>query len=263
MLGVAKLAEHPERRVRIKFDKATRKLDIKALYHSADVILPNGAKARQIIVDERDQDQIPKIIQRERKRHGLPALSKEQLAAEVQKCTESVTTTENPGVLIEPTFSFAYLRHAMMKIAYGLAFLWLGETYLDDPSAAELRAAISKPDLASFDGVLGYVGDAQGCDAFNFWTPDEAHHLAYASVINRSIAIAIRVFDIHAAVILVTNDAARYLRGPDDLAMLRFLAIASVSGKMHNTPFIDEQHRISAAMIATQLLPPFPDPLSL
>jgi hypothetical protein len=172
LLGVAKLAEHPERRVRIKFDKATRKLDIKALYHSADVILPNGAKARQIIVDERDQDQIPKIIQRERKRHGLPALSKEQLAAEVQKCTESVTTTENPGVLIEPTFSFAYLRHAMIKIAYELAFLWLGQTYLDDPSAAELRAAISKPDLASTDGVLGYVGDAQGCGAFNFWTAE-------------------------------------------------------------------------------------------
>ena len=45
LLGVAKLAEHPERRVRIKFDKATRKLDIKALYHSADVILPNGSQS--------------------------------------------------------------------------------------------------------------------------------------------------------------------------------------------------------------------------
>jgi hypothetical protein len=135
------------------------------------------------------------------------------LVAEVQKCTENITTTENPGVLIEPTFSFAYLRHVMIKIAYEFAFLWLGETYLDDPSAAELRAAISKPDLASTDGVLGYVGDAQGCDAFNFWTPNEAHHLAYASVINRRIAIAIRVFDIHAAVILVTNDAAPLLSG--------------------------------------------------
>lgn len=262
LLGVAKLAEHPERRVQITLNEATGKLDIKALYHAADVVMPNGTKARHIIVDERDRGQIPKIIEKERTRLGLPPLSGEQLAAEVQRCTENITTNENPCVLIEPRFSFAYLRHAMVKIAYELAFLWLGEAYIDDPSAADLRAAIMSPDVASTNDVPGHIGDAQGCDAFNFWTPNKAHHLAYATVINQGVALAVRVFDIHAAVILVTNDAARYLRGnPDDLAMLRFLAIDAISGTMHNTRFIDEQHRLAAAMRATQRLPPFPDPL--
>jgi hypothetical protein len=158
----------------------------------------------------------------------------------------------------------------MIKIAYELAFLWLGEAYLDDRSAAELRAAIMDQDIASTDGVLGFVGYAQGCDAFNFWIPNRAHHLAYSTVINersatgiiRRIAIAVRVFDIYAAVIPVTNEAAHYLRGvPDDLAMLRFVVIDAISGKMHNTHFQDEQHRLAAAMRATQRFPPFPDPL--
>jgi hypothetical protein len=75
----------------------------------------------------------------------MPPLSQEQLTAEFLKWTQHITTVENPSVLFELTFSFAYLRHAMIKIAYELAFLWLGESYLDDQSAADLRSAIREP----------------------------------------------------------------------------------------------------------------------
>ncbi|MFI5020558.1 MAG: HNH endonuclease [Alphaproteobacteria bacterium] len=252
LLGVAKLAEHPERRVQIAFNKATGKLDIKAIYHASDVVMPDGAKARQIIVDEKDKDQIPKIIQKERERHGVPPLSAEQLAAEVRRWTENVITVENPRVLIERSYSFAYVRHALIKIAYELAFLWLGESYLDDPSAAELRAAICDPDPASTDGLPAYVGDAEGCDAFKFWSPNKTHHLAYAVAWKYGISIAVRVFDVHAAVVCVTKDPARYLTGRDTEAKLRFLAIEPVSGKMHDTSFMDETLRIAAAMTAAQ-----------
>jgi len=153
LIGVAKLAEQPGRRVQTTMNKETGKLDIKALHHASDAELPDGTKVRQIIIDERDVDQIPKIIQRERKRHGVPPLSDEQLAAEVLKAKQNVTTIDNPAVLIEMNVSFAYLRHAMMKIAYELAFLWLGESYLDDLSAAELRTAICAPNITSTDAV--------------------------------------------------------------------------------------------------------------
>jgi hypothetical protein len=95
----------------------------------------------------------------------LPPLSDEQLAIEAQNFTTS--TIENPVVQVSLEVSFAYLRHAMIKIAYELAFLWLGESYLDDPTAAELRAAIIDPDLASTDRFPGYVGDAQTCAPFS------------------------------------------------------------------------------------------------
>jgi hypothetical protein len=245
LLGVAKVAEHPERRIRTTIDKATGKLNIKALYHADEVVMPDGTHARRIIIDESDKDQIPKIIQRERKRHGMPPLSQEQLTAEFLRWTENITTVENPGVIFEWSFSFAYLRHAMIKIAYELAFLWLGESYLDDESAAELRSAICEPKPASTDHLDAYVGDADACDAFKLWSSDKTHHLACSTVPgDRGIAIAVRVFDIHAAVVSVTKDAGRYLAGSDARTKLRFLSIEPVSGEMRNTPFMDEMLRI-------------------
>jgi hypothetical protein len=161
----------------------------------------------------------------------MPPLSQEQLTAEFLKWTEHITTVENPSVLFELNFSFAYLRHAMIKIAYELAFLWLGESYLDDQSAADLRAAIREPNPASTDHLDAYVGDADACDAFKPWSADKTHHLAYSTVPgDHGIAIAVRVFDIYAAVVSVTKDAARYLAGSDARTKLRFLSIEPVSG---------------------------------
>jgi hypothetical protein len=60
--------------------------------------------------------------------------------------------------------------------------------------------------------------------------------------------VAIRIFDIQAALVLVTKDAARYLSGSDADMNLRFLAIEPVSGRMRDTPFTDELRRIAQEM---------------
>ena len=252
LLGKATLAQHPERRVQITLDNATGRLAIRALHHASDVIISDGSRARLVIVDEKDGHQIPRIIQRERKRHGVPPLSEEELAVETRRWTQSVTTIENPQLVCERSYSFAYLRHAMLKIAYELAFLWMGEAYLDDPLAADLRAAIFEPDPASTDRLLCARCDAEGCEAFKFWSLDKARHLAFALVGNDGITIAVRVFDIHVAIVLVTTDAARYLTGDDPGAKLRFLSIEPVSGRMHDTTIYDESVRIALAMTAAR-----------
>lgn len=93
-LGNAKLIGPAANRVQTTFDRATGKLDTRQLYHAADVVRPDEKNARQITLDLRDKDQIPKIIQRERKRHNLPPLSDEQLAIGAQNFTTA--TIENP-----------------------------------------------------------------------------------------------------------------------------------------------------------------------
>jgi hypothetical protein len=259
LLGDHKMIGPAANRIRTTIDKSTGKLDIRQLHHATDVILPDGRKARQITIDERDQNQIPKIIQRERKRHGMPPLSQEELILEANKFT--VTAVEHPLVQVTINVSFAYLRHAMMKIAYELAFLWFGESYLDDPLAVKLRKAIMDTDLASTDSLPGYVGEAEPCTAFQFWTPHEAHHLAYATFVTNFVVIAVRVFDLYAAVITVTDEPRRYFRSAADTSKLRFLAIDSVSGKTINTTFDAESRRMAFAMTANRRRPPFPDPL--
>jgi hypothetical protein len=261
--GVATLAGQPERRVETRYNPKTGKLDHRLLHHAADVMMPDGRKARQISIDARDKDKIPTIIQRERKRHRMSPLPPDELAVEVAKAISNGSTISPIPISKNLSFSFAFLRHAMMKIVYELAFLWLGETYLDDPVADQLRTAICSPNLSSADEIPGYIGEAKGCKPFEqFWTPHPAHHLAYATtLLNNQIIVAVRIFDIQAAVVAVSNEPMRYLHAPFD-TKLRFVTINSVSGEMQNTSFAEEQHRLALAMTSACRTPPFPDPLA-
>ena len=173
LMGEATLIGSPANRVRTSFNKRTGQFETRQLYHAEDVELEDGRKVRQITLDVNDKDRIPKIIQRERRRHGLPPLSEKALAVEAQNYT--LRTIENPVILRQIPANFAYLGHAMAKIAYELAFLWLGESYLDDPRAAELRAAILDPDLLATNALGGHFGEAETCQPFaNVWTANKA-----------------------------------------------------------------------------------------
>lgn len=260
-LGDAVLVGQTANRIQTTFNKATGKLETRQLYHAEDVVTQDGKKMRRITIDARDKDQIPKIIQRERKRHGLRLFSDEELAVAAGDYTTH--SIEQPLVQRSLSFSFAYLRHAMMKIAYELAFLWLGETYLSDPLARELRAAICDPDIASTNNLTGYVGEAKACDAFKFWVPHEEHHLAFGTILaGKEIVICIRIFDIYAAAVVVSCDPGRYIGGRADHAKLRFLALDAASGKTVETTFHDESRRIAETMRIYRRLPPFSDPLT-
>lgn len=259
-LGDQTLVGQGGKRIRTSLNEETGQFEHRQLYHATDVVTPEGKKAREITLDERDKSQIPKIIQRERNRQGLPPLSPEDLAIASNEIT--INSVEQPSVTFNIKVSFAFLRHAMMKIAYELAFLWLGENYLDDPLAIELRDAIMKDDLASTDSLAGYVGFAETCSAFNFWTPHKAHHLAFASVVEGCVIVSARVFDIYAVAIPVSRDVNRYSRIAVDTMKLPFLAIDTESGSTIMTTFGEEQDRLVREMTQYQRPPPFPDPLT-
>jgi HNH endonuclease len=261
LLGEGTLADGTGRRIRVSQNEKTGKLDLRALYHAKDIVTADGVKSRQIFLDARDKAKVPNIIQRERKRHGLAPLNEAELAAEVRKSTGETFTIDQPQLTMQLRMNFSYLRHALFKIAYELAFLWLGESYLDDPRAAELRVGITSKDSSSTDNLDGWAGDVDDCPAFNMWLKNSAHHLAFAHVSGSDIAIAVRIFDAHAAVVVVTHDATRYLRGVSGPKKIRFLAIDSVSGALHDVPFMVEALRIAQRMRVEQRLPHFDDPL--
>lgn len=249
LLGEHTLASDPNRRIRVTFNDKTGKLDLRALYSASDITMPDGAKARRIIIDERDRNQIPIIIQRERRRHGVRPLTSQELAAEVQKAVENLTDVDKPSIHIQFSINLAFIRHAMFKIVYELAFLWLGEEYLDDPLAARLRAAICDSSPESTNHIAGYVGDSANCDAFKMWPTSESTHMAYAFTIDRGIAISVRIFDVFTAVVKIADDAGRYLHGVDGgWSKLRFLMVDPVAGRMHESGIMDEFKRMASVM---------------
>lgn len=255
LTGEAKLVGEDGGRVRTAFDEATGSLVQTRLYSARETTTPDGQKIRQITIDAKDRDQIPTIIQRERKRYGLRPLSDSELAVAASNCT--VSTVAPVVIQKNISVSFAYLRHAMFKIAYELAFLWLGDSFLDDPLAAELRTAICSEDVHSTDNLYGWVDFAPGCAAFDaFWIPHHAHHLAYSNVFANQYVVAVRVFDIYAAVIPVSRDLKH-----SDPEKRRFLVQDAASGKMVDTTFAEEQQRLTLRMTELQRFPPFQDPL--
>lgn len=247
-------------RVRAVSDPVTGMIQHRLIHSSKEVELPDGTTALQISVDASDRDQIPLIIQRARKRKGLQPLSDEMMAAELAKL--EVKTIENPVIKVSLNVDFSMLRHAMLKMAYEFAFIWIGDEYLDDPIASELREAIMSTDQHSTDAIRAVSGPAEESPAFNFWTPHPSHHLAFANAIQGSIHVAVRIFDVLAVAVPVTNQAAKYVRSPNGGDKLRFVAMDATNKNLVNTTLMEELLRIGREMTRLQRVPPFPDPLA-
>jgi hypothetical protein len=126
------------------------------LYHATETELGEGVKQRQIVIDAKDGDQLGTIIQRERKRAGFEPLSEEELRAQVEIILAAgVQTVEKPELHHEIKIDIAEFRKGLLKIAYELAFIWLGESYLDDPMAARLRDVILSRSNEKTAGLRG------------------------------------------------------------------------------------------------------------
>ncbi|WP_460254155.1 HNH endonuclease [Acidiphilium sp. MT5] len=259
--GEAKLAEDPDKRLKVRYNPTTEKFDISLIFHKRKVQLPNGTIAVQITVDAKERKNIPKIIQRERKRQGMRSLTDEEMSQIIGSL--EVQEGQQPTFIINPKINFARLRHAMLKIVYELAFMWLGETYLDDPSAATIRAAILNPDSNETQFLMGSAGlIPEGNSSFKLWQLHPKHHLAYGIEIDGTIIIAIRIFDLLEATIPVTERAGRYISNMKVQNELRYLVIDATSGVTHDSSWLEEVIRVGQLMSINGQLPPFPDPLA-
>jgi HNH endonuclease len=258
LTGDAEMVGEDGGRVRTSIDPATGKLVQTRLYTVKGTTNCDGPSLRQITIDGKEKERLPVIIQRERKRHGLPPLSDREMVERLEGIT---ITTQAPVVIKkEINLDFDYLRHAMFKIAYELAFIWLGESYLDDPLAVEIRTAVCSDDVGACDNLCGNTDFLAACEPpFNkFWIPNQSHHLAYSNVHSetKQVAVAVRIFDIYAAIVPVSKDPKH-----GDFAKCGFLAQDAVTGKMVSTPFAVEQSRLVQMMMERKSEPPFPDPL--
>jgi HNH endonuclease len=260
LLGVGNLVGQGGKRIRTKFDAASGQFKNELLHHVNETIAADGSLSREITIDASKIGDLPKIIRREFKRRGLPAPKQTRIDELVRQASQNLSSIEHPLVQIPIKVDLRYLGHAMLKIAYELAFLWLGDDYLNDDLARGLRKAILSEDI-----VFGSVVKAQDIDAkshslLSSWIPHTAHHLAYMIQSQNNLVIVLRVFDIYGLAVIISERATRYNSCGDD-PHLRFLVIDSVSGRTHETSWFEEIQRLARAMSESQRFPPFPDPL--
>ena len=253
LFGDAVLASDKSQRLKITVDPSTNKLDIYKLYWSPPLEHQNdGRIIKRITVDVRDVGTIDKSIQRERKRLGLEPFPQEYIDKIMADALKNITTTENPEVIstIEQDTQHLFER-GLVKIVYELAFFWFGEDYLDDPVAIHTRTYINnlmtlKAGAASVP-MKGII-TSNILQPMELWSGNRNIHIAYAMVKENSAAICLKIFDLFYAVLLVSENANRYLAGHLSDEKLRFLVIDPITRTMMETTFMEEIRRIVSNM---------------
>jgi hypothetical protein len=257
------LVDDPTQKYRLTTDPITRMPLIKLLRgNEKEITLPDGSKAKQVAIDARDSNAARKtlrvILQRERGRHNLPPLSVTELESHI-----AAILSQGPEVTINPTirttvqidgFGFSL---GLLKIAYELAFRWLGDGYLDDPMAARIRGILRAP---SREEAINAAQDIQSEMSFaydnsnpNFlhWNNDAHAHVAYAGAINSNdIAIFVRIFNCVSGGVIVTDRGALYAEGRFDPKVIKFVHIDPANQVTREIPFLVEMGRLANMLLA-------------
>ena len=246
LFGDLTLAGDPDVKLRVSTDPRTGEPDVYRFYSVSETPLANGKVERRVVVDARDVKQLPTILQRERQRAGLASLSKQELDQEVAQAVRNTRTIEKAEAIASISVDLAAFRRGMLKIAYELAFLWLGEAYLDDPMAAVLRDVVFGRTAEQDAQLHGRIEIGADMPVFRFWAEQQDCHVAFSVALDRRVLVNLRVFDILSARMVVTEKASRYLQDQFDPQRVRFLLIDPAACAMRHTSFVDELQKITA-----------------
>lgn len=203
-------------KVSIRLDPVTRRPTLRLFPHKIEKVGPDGEKEFEYKIDARDAHKLPTILQRERKRLGRPELSPSALDAAVSEVlSRSRTVAETPVIRHQMMLKETDPRRGILKIAYELAWLWLGDEYLHDESAQNLRRVIlsDRPiDDPGLPEICGTMSTREAVPALVPWNDVPNVHLAVINAARNRVGIALRVFKALSAVVIVSEQWARYGR---------------------------------------------------
>ncbi len=248
LLGKGVLVDDRSQQVRVVQNPQTGQLEPRLLHTGPrTTILPDNTTRREFVIDASGgAAQVRKILLREIKRAKLdnPAINV-PTAAEIDQfianAVQNTQSIERPQILYDLDLNFASVRRGICKIAYELAFRWLGESYIEDPLAYKLRAFIlngvkSQPIRGPI--TVGTIG------ALAFWASDIDSHMAHSVVDSGSVFIVLKIFEIFSAAILVSELGANYGMGQFDPETAHFIHINAVSGACRESSLAEELLRL-------------------
>lgn len=243
VFGEGVLDDETEQRVRVTTDPNTGAIDVRL--HPK---ITSGTKGDEIRIDARDIHRLPTIVARLRKRRGLPELTDEQLQDEIARLMSVAERGQITGVPVKhsklvDTREFA---RGLAKIAYQLGHRYLGEAYLEDPVAANLRNYVTgKGDHSSTRGKVLF---GSGADEFPFrmWADDKTRHIAFITKAESGVAAGIRIFDVYNAVFPLSDSATRYPATTASEPHGYFISIDPVTGSSTESTFAEEVARFCA-----------------
>lgn len=236
------MADDSEQRVRIVSDPKTGRPTPKILYKTAKKTLGNGGEIVQITMDAQEIDQLEKVVQRYRRRAGLEPLSNDEIQALIETAKTNIRSIHQPEVKHSLKIDIMDYKRAILKIAYELAWLWLGDKYLNDPVAEQLRNSILKDE--DMDGIKGRIELGGNMAPLSIWCGEPNAHIGLCSRVGNNIAISVRIFTSICSIVHVSGTADRYAMTDRSIDEGRFTLI-DLQGFSRNTSLNKELSRLS------------------
>jgi HNH endonuclease len=190
-----------------------------------------------ISVDESNSNEIPKIIQKLARRTNTPEPTNEEMTAML--ASAKVQTFDQPWIDFKVQMDFENYKKGILKIAYEMAFYWLGEHYLDDPTARRIRTFLANPnanqDAHQIRGRIDLASDDKSIS--KLWKNDT--HIALLKQTENFLTCTIRIFNTFEGVIYVSEDASLYA-----LVQERFIELDPTSKSIRELPLLEEIRRL-------------------
>ncbi len=197
LFGEGTLRGSNGRRVRA-YSAPDGKMIAHLLHHVQEFVGEDGLRYRTTSIDMRDAKQLPTIIKRQHTRDGAPSLNEAEMAATVAGILADREIIHEPTVEGTTKIDFKMYRTGILKIAYELAFLWVGERFLDSDPARQLRDLITGQAEYELDDPKRVVR-FQLHRLLRLWPGSD--HLALCMRSSRKLVIIIRIFRTISAII--------------------------------------------------------------
>jgi|WetSurMetagenome_2_1015567.scaffolds.fasta_scaffold01024_6 hypothetical protein len=193
----------------------------------------DGSTKISISIDHKDEADLPKILQKIIDREGqIGKLTVEDMLKSYKR--EKI---ENPLLQINEKIDMINYKRSILKIAYELAYYWLGPSYIDDPSAQLIRRAIIDQSDPNVWGdkykIHGSIGLCKELNIVPFRLHLETSHIAFLQRTKNDIVCYIRIFAVFEGVIKISESAQSYPHFQDS-----FLAIETLPGNIREMDII-------------------------
>lgn len=206
MLRNAVLKSDPTRKVLLGYDTDGR-LSPRLVARQRETSLDDGIHLA-LDIDAREAHRIPEILNRKRKQLGLPPISAREAEALVTASRASARPLECSEILGSFTLETDPTRPGLIKIAYEVACLWLGDGYLNDPQAQRLsEAALGSRSLEGWkwgDSTMSVPRKFRRISG----TLDQ--HTILLSRAGNELRALVVLFDVLTAKILISTNADAY-----------------------------------------------------
>jgi len=238
--GIHTLGENPEHRVKCVFDRLGKPTKVKTIPRLEINIDDSGKVLISGNFDTEDREKIPEMINKALRRRGLPEQPEDELRKNLKEYSQP-----SPWIHIETMVDAKKFKKGIVKIAYELAWHWLGENYLDDKVGVMIRHYLfndplhdDRSDKYPIWGSIKLIGKES---LMPIWDYDMTSHIAYMMVTsNGKIGCYVRIFRTFEGLIQISDNPTRY---PDFRG--KFIANNPVDGSIRETDLNEEFVRIA------------------